>query len=386
MSDDILRRTTRSRTRPRVAERRRPGLPAPAVDAGVDGAHHAAVGVGAGGPRRTARPAAGAARPAPRRVAPGPVAAARARRVPGHPPARGRHLLEDVRAQAERMVQRTEIVRQANQVAQRILDDAREEARRLRHEAEDYCDQKLASFEIVLDRTIKTVQAGREKLQVTPPPLPEDSDAPGVGADGPPTWRRDEPGSSTRTTAEGMAPARPFVVHVAKLRRPPGTRWHERASGCHRRSGLLGQRRARGSRRRWPTSSLEAVARRRRGHRHGARPRGPGSAGAAWRPASGVAALQVRELYTERRRRRGDLSPRRRRGRSRAPRARRRAARAPACPAVPSRLPRPVSHRAGPTATRRPVGARRRAIHRWAALDVLRVPEGRVESESAQHH
>ena len=34
----------------------------------------------------------------------------------------------------------------------------------LRHEAEDYCDQKLAQFEIVLDRTIKTVQAGRSRL------------------------------------------------------------------------------------------------------------------------------------------------------------------------------------------------------------------------------
>ncbi len=79
-------------------------------------------------------------------------------------------LLEEVRAQAERMVQRTEIVRQANHVAQRILDDANEEARRLRHEAEDYADQKLASFEIVLDRTMKTVQAGRQKLQVTPVP------------------------------------------------------------------------------------------------------------------------------------------------------------------------------------------------------------------------
>jgi len=82
-------------------------------------------------------------------------------------------LLEEVRVQAERMVQRTEIVRQANHVAQRILDDANEEARRLRHEAEDYADQKLASFEIVLDRTMKTVQAGREKLQVTPLPKVE---------------------------------------------------------------------------------------------------------------------------------------------------------------------------------------------------------------------
>ena len=82
-------------------------------------------------------------------------------------------LLEEVRVQAERMVQRTEIVRQANHVAQRILDDANDEARRLRHEAEDYADQKLASFELVLDRTMKTVQAGREKLQVTPLPQVE---------------------------------------------------------------------------------------------------------------------------------------------------------------------------------------------------------------------
>jgi hypothetical protein len=85
-------------------------------------------------------------------------------------------LLEEVRVQAERMVQRTEIVRQANHVAQRILDDANEEARRLRHEAEDYADQKLASFEIVLDRTMKTVQAGREKLQVSPLPPVEIGD------------------------------------------------------------------------------------------------------------------------------------------------------------------------------------------------------------------
>jgi cell division septum initiation protein DivIVA len=97
------------------------------------------------------------------------------------------NLLEDVRAQAERMVQRTEIVRQANQVAQRIVDDAREEARRLRHEAEDYCDKRLGSFEIVLERTLKTVQSGREKLQAVPPPLPDDRgqvlDAESLGAD-----------------------------------------------------------------------------------------------------------------------------------------------------------------------------------------------------------
>jgi cell division septum initiation protein DivIVA len=78
-------------------------------------------------------------------------------------------LMEEVKVQAERMVSRTELVRQANQVAQRILDDANEEARRMRHEAEDYCDQKLAGMEIVLERIQRTVQAGRAKLQATSP-------------------------------------------------------------------------------------------------------------------------------------------------------------------------------------------------------------------------
>jgi hypothetical protein len=85
-------------------------------------------------------------------------------------------IIEEARVQTERMVQRTEVVRQANHVAQRILDDANEEARHLRHEAEDYADKKLASFEIVLDRTLKTVQAGREKLQVNPLPAVEIGD------------------------------------------------------------------------------------------------------------------------------------------------------------------------------------------------------------------
>lgn len=73
-------------------------------------------------------------------------------------------LLDEVRAQAQRMVQRTEIVRQANQAAQRVVEDARDEARQLRHAAEEFCDKKLAAFEIVLERTAKTVRAGRERL------------------------------------------------------------------------------------------------------------------------------------------------------------------------------------------------------------------------------
>jgi len=83
-------------------------------------------------------------------------------------------LMEEVKAQAERMVSRTELVRQSKISAQKIIDDAEETARRLRHEADDYCDQKLAGMEIVLNRVLKTVVAGRERLQ----PVLEDPEAP----------------------------------------------------------------------------------------------------------------------------------------------------------------------------------------------------------------
>jgi hypothetical protein len=79
-------------------------------------------------------------------------------------------LMEEVRVQAERMVSRSEVVRQANLRAQRIMDAANEESRRMQHETEDYCDQKLAGMEIVLDRIMKTVRSGRQKLQATTPP------------------------------------------------------------------------------------------------------------------------------------------------------------------------------------------------------------------------
>ncbi len=79
----------------------------------------------------------------------------------------GDAILEQARARAERMVQRTEVVKAAETRAYQILDTAEAEARRLRHEVEDFCDQKLASFEIVLERTLKMVSSGRAKLQGT---------------------------------------------------------------------------------------------------------------------------------------------------------------------------------------------------------------------------
>jgi dsDNA-specific endonuclease/ATPase MutS2 len=92
----------------------------------------------------------------------------------------GDDILEAARSRAERMVQRTEVVRNAQHGARQVLDEAEAEARRLRHEAEDFCDQKLAQFEIVLDRTLRTVQAGRSRLQAAPLPGHE-AELPGLG-------------------------------------------------------------------------------------------------------------------------------------------------------------------------------------------------------------
>jgi vacuolar-type H+-ATPase subunit H len=85
----------------------------------------------------------------------------------------GDDILDTARSQAERMVQRTEVVQEARRSARRTVDQAQEQARRLIHEAEDYCDQKLAGFEIVLERTLKTVRAGRDRLTATADPEPE---------------------------------------------------------------------------------------------------------------------------------------------------------------------------------------------------------------------
>jgi hypothetical protein len=76
-------------------------------------------------------------------------------------------ILDEARGRAEHMVQRTEVVKAAEQRARQIVQKARDDARRIKLECDDYVDQKLASFEIVLERTMKTVIAGRSKLQGT---------------------------------------------------------------------------------------------------------------------------------------------------------------------------------------------------------------------------
>lgn len=75
-------------------------------------------------------------------------------------------LLEAARVRAERMVQRTEVVRAAEQRARQVMETAEADSRRLKHETEDFLDQRLGSFEILLDKLQKTVGAGRQRLSI----------------------------------------------------------------------------------------------------------------------------------------------------------------------------------------------------------------------------
>ena len=62
--------------------------------------------------------------------------------------------------------QRTEVVRAAELRARQILEAGEADSRRLKNETEDFLDQRLGSFEILLDRLTRTVAQGRERLRI----------------------------------------------------------------------------------------------------------------------------------------------------------------------------------------------------------------------------
>ncbi|WP_328395997.1 ATP synthase F0 subunit B [Streptomyces sp. NBC_00390] len=109
-------------------------------------------------------------------------------------------MVEQARQEAERIIQSahaergslisdTQVARQSQDEADRILAEARREADEIRAEADDYVDSKLANFEVVLTKTIGSVDRGREKLLGRGPSADlaygeaEDDDAPEYSAD-----------------------------------------------------------------------------------------------------------------------------------------------------------------------------------------------------------
>ncbi|MFG2502677.1 cell division initiation protein [Streptomyces sp. NPDC048441] len=103
-------------------------------------------------------------------------------------------IIETAHAERGSLISDTEVARNSQGEAARILTEARQTAEEVRVEADDYVDSKLANFEVVLTKTLGSVGRGREKLLGTGPGLDEqgyeDEDAPQRSLD-PETLRRD---------------------------------------------------------------------------------------------------------------------------------------------------------------------------------------------------
>lgn len=78
--------------------------------------------------------------------------------------AEAHRILAEARDRAAELVDADAVVVAARGRAAEIVAGAEATAERLRREADDYCDRRLAEFEIDLGRVIAQVQAGRAKL------------------------------------------------------------------------------------------------------------------------------------------------------------------------------------------------------------------------------
>lgn len=74
-------------------------------------------------------------------------------------------MIATAREDVSRMVEQTAIVQSARDEAQRILDDARDLVAQERAEVEAYIDGRLATLEVILNKTMEAVARGRERLE-----------------------------------------------------------------------------------------------------------------------------------------------------------------------------------------------------------------------------
>jgi F0F1-type ATP synthase membrane subunit b/b' len=73
-------------------------------------------------------------------------------------------MIATAREEVARMIEQTAIVQAARDEAQRILDDARLQAADERAEVESYIDGRLATLEVILNKTMDAVARGRDRL------------------------------------------------------------------------------------------------------------------------------------------------------------------------------------------------------------------------------
>lgn len=73
-------------------------------------------------------------------------------------------MIANAQLQASELVSREKVVLKAQEEAERIVTEAQEEARKLAQSTDDWCDRRLAEFEIDADTLLKQVRAGRARL------------------------------------------------------------------------------------------------------------------------------------------------------------------------------------------------------------------------------
>jgi cell division septum initiation protein DivIVA len=73
-------------------------------------------------------------------------------------------IIEHAREEVESMIAETEIVAAAKKEAQRILAEVAEEARAQQDEIDAYVDSRLATLEVILNKTMEVVSRGRDQL------------------------------------------------------------------------------------------------------------------------------------------------------------------------------------------------------------------------------
>ena len=68
------------------------------------------------------------------------------------------------REEAAQLIEQTAIMQQARDEAKQILSQARKEAAEQRQEIEEYIDSRLATLEVILNKTQEAITRGRERL------------------------------------------------------------------------------------------------------------------------------------------------------------------------------------------------------------------------------
>ena len=73
-------------------------------------------------------------------------------------------IIEQAREEVARLVEQTTIVGSARKEANRILAEANTDGEKSREEIDAYIDSRLATLEVILNKTLDVISKGRDKL------------------------------------------------------------------------------------------------------------------------------------------------------------------------------------------------------------------------------